>query len=76
MINVEGHAAHCRMASTITIRVIKRQHRRSQHEMRVLMRTPGHEMSGRLRYDEATSYGRGETRLDGFLFFKFLSWRS
>ena len=63
MISVEGHAAHCRMASTtIRIRVMKRQDRRTQHEMR---------MSGCPRYDGATSYRRREPRLDGFLYSNF-----
>ena len=36
VINVEGHAAHYRMVSTtITLRVIKRQDQRTQHEMRM-----------------------------------------
>ena len=35
--------------------------------------TPGHEMSGRPRYAEATSYSRRGPRLDGFLLLKFLS---
>ena len=36
MINVEGYAAHCRMASTtISKRVMKRQDRRTQHKMRI-----------------------------------------
>ena len=30
---------------------------------------PGHEMSGRPRYDESTSYRRRERRLDGVIFF-------
>ena len=36
VINVEGHAANCRMASTtIPTRVIKRQDRRTQHGTRI-----------------------------------------
>ena len=39
VVNVEGHAVHCRKASTtITIRVIKRQHRIIQHKVRIFMR--------------------------------------
>ena len=71
MINVEGRAAHCRMASTtITIRVIKGEIEELNTKCEY---TPGHEMSGRPRYDEAISDRRREPRLDGFLFFKFLS---
>ena len=36
---------------------------------------PGHEMSGRRRYDEATSFRRREPRVDGFFLFLFPSQR-
>ena len=33
--------------------------------------TPGYEMSGRPRYDEATSFRRREPKRDDFMYFKF-----
>ena len=59
MINVDSHAAHCRMASTtITIRVIKGKIEELNTKCEY---TPGLEMSGRARYDEATAYIDGES---------------
>ena len=66
VINVEGHAAHCRLASTaITIRVIKKQDRRTQHKMRIYTWSRIIRAS---RHDEATSHRRRQPRIDVLFF--------
>ena len=63
--NVLGRAAYCPMTSTtMALRVIQRQDRRTQHGIRM---NPWPQMSGRRRFGHTTSHRRRQLRLDGLL---------